>query len=272
MSNTTTTKTPLKKATEKEKEKEKESYQHDKEIISYVLKNYANRDEDEHYDLYNDIVYDDSSIIPKRKFREIRKAIIDDMAKKRFRAENVRLEYHVNEKLVDYHLDSLELLTKQIKWYEKKWIEETNTKPLNMFSLTKLTRILNDLIVLRGQYNLGTPVVMFLLNKMTNQIAGGMGDTVTDLDNRASGQIMSIADFNKLYANSNLVTKSDESTSSNTESGDADQITDQAGGFDDEVSRTGKGTDTEHSGTGVSPKGSIDIQTGEDDRRKEEVF
>lgn len=234
----------------------KDAYQKERDMIAFVIKNYANKDVNEHYDLYLDLTYDEAGIITKDEFKKIRTQIIKDLEKKRFRAENIRLEYHINNKLAEYHMDSLDILTYQIDYYFDKWRTESQKEDINMFLLNKISRMINELIELRGQYNLGTPVVMFLLNKMNNQMSG-----------TGNSQVMTVADFNKYYENSKI-SKVDTTDSDRTIREQVNNATEQH----NELSESGKEQDTKHSGTSVSGKGSIDLQTGKDHRRKEAVF
>ena len=135
-----------------------------KNIIISLLKRYPNAYDHELHKIFNEL----SPVkLNKYDFVHLKNRYYSE-SKSPISSLNERMHYHFDIAMTENHLDSLEMIVHQKQEYYQQWKEESESEHPNRDRMEKLTYLIESLVQMEAQLNLGTPLIMFLKSEYDN--------------------------------------------------------------------------------------------------------
>lgn len=133
-----------------------------KNIIKFILNDHNDLNIHDQYALFLEL---SENILLKSEFLGYRQQVLNRLRKK-FDQDNVKMDYHIAIKLPDTHLKILDALTEEFFYYHQRWKTETEKQFPNDYLLKMFSELMNQTSLLVSKFNLGTPVMVYLQQKI----------------------------------------------------------------------------------------------------------
>lgn len=220
-----------------------------KALIVFILQKHVDMPVYDQHSLFNNL----SQIkLHHRDFVALKHKYYNDAYNTKINLLNEKLEYHIDVNMSLTHMRNIEIIGAQINYYNQKWNREKDRENPNQSLLETYTDILDTLIKLHSQLNLGLPVMVYLKKRMEQ-----LGE---------QGDIISLGDLESLYKQMGIQVditrvKSDPKAENNKQNG--------------RPYLNVRNDETEHvqqTDSNVSTSGTSGINEDEDGRREEELF
>lgn len=151
-------------------------------VIIFILKDYKDLSDNDQYLIFTKLCF---YKIDKREFFNRRRRILKEyegkLSPESITLTDVRAIFHIKEGALSNHLDKIEQMKNQIDFYstlyetvrEELQIKINNGEEItggDLFKLTKISRMLNELIQTSISLEIGTPIIMYFRLRMSNQL------------------------------------------------------------------------------------------------------
>lgn len=136
--------------------------EHGYNLVLYILKNFSDLSVDDQLIIFNKMSFIKTL---KPTFLLLRDKVLSDynqnINQESITITDLKADYHINNGMLEMHLDSIEQINNQLDYYENEFIKEKSKIHPDFDNLTKISLIVERLINRRSVLSVGTPIILY---------------------------------------------------------------------------------------------------------------